>query len=422
MGTKNKNRFNGQVNGSQVQGPTQQPAKKADSTSPIQYILDQQKFRTRQDMLTLRIAVDTAENPINYDRELYHRVCREVIRDPQLSANWENRKLKVKQRTFKVVTASGDEDKDRTNVLQTQWFKLYLDAVLDSHLWGFTLMEFGPLLNGKFQSYTVKTQYGRKMFQPVTVLDRDNVKPELGIITSIPGQNTGISWDDPKYSKYLLFVGDYRSRGILDKAAKYVLFKDNALGNWSEWAEVFGMDIRVGKTNTQGTQREAFLRAIRDMGTSSYGVFNLEDEIEFAGTSRTDAFRVYESLLRYIDEQLANLVFGQNVVMNNTGKVVGTVGENVSNMYGDADAAFVKDQINTQLFPLMEQLGYSWEGFQFDWDTTERLGLLDRSAVDKNIADMGMQHSADYINNTYGTEVEVKPEPDPVANPNFPKK
>jgi hypothetical protein len=380
--------------------------------SPIKYILEQQKLRTRQDLLKLRLAIDCAENVINPNRQLLHDIYRDVEKDPSFHSNWTSRKMKVTEKPFKVRKPGGDENEQLTEILEAPWFFQWIDAAMDARKWDFSLIEFGPLdiKSGCFQPYKV----GNKFYDPITVIDRDNVKPELGIITSIPGDVTGVSFDDKKFSDYLMFVGDFHlGTGLLWKATKYILFKDNALGNWSEWAEVFGMDKRVGYTDVDGPPRDAFIKALRDMGSNAYGVFSTRDKVEYLGTQRTDAYKVYSEMLKYIDEQLSKLVFGQDVVSNNTGKVVGSVGENIANMYGDNDARFIKSLVNTRLFPLMENLGFNWQGHVFDWDTTEKLSLIDRSKVDALISsDMGMQHSADYINNTYGTDVEVKPEPD----------
>lgn len=377
--------------------------------SPIKYILDQQKLRTRQDLLKLRLAIDCAENVTNYDRQLLHDIFRDIEKDTNLSSNWESRKMKVKEKPFKVKNEAGEQNDELTELLENAtWFHDFIDQALDSRLWGFTMIEFGPLEKGNFLPYKV----GSKFYNPVTSIDRDNVKPELGIITNTPGQNTGISFDDPEYSKYLMFVGEFRSYGILGKAAKYILFKDNALSNWSEWAEVFGMDKRVGYTSADGADRTAFLRALRDMGSNAYGVFSPNDKVEYLGTQRTDAYKVYLELVRYVDEQTSKLVFGQDVVSNNTGKVVGSVGENIANMYGDNDAKFIKTLVNSRLIPMMEGLGFSWQGHKFDWDNTEKLSLIDRAEVDYKISQMGKKHSDDYINDTYGTDVEDNPEPD----------
>lgn len=385
-------------------GLEQKPAVR--TSSPIVYILEQQKLRTKQDLLKLRLAIDSAENVKNPNRELLHNIYRDIEKDLELSSNWESRKMKVKEKPFKIVSKSGDEAPELTEVLEQPWFFDWIDACLDAKMWDFSLIEFGPLelSSGRFLPYKV----GDKFYDPITVIDRDNVKPELGIITNTPGMIRGKSFDDPEFVDYLMFVGSHSKKmnGILWKAAKYVLFKDNALGNWSEWAEVFGMDKRIGYTNASGEDRKNFIKAIQNIGTNAYGVFSERDKIEYLGTQRTDAFGVYHELIKYIDGKVAKIVFGQDVVTNNTGRVVGEVGENIANMYGDNDARTIKNLVNYRLFPFMANLGFKkFDGYRFQWDTTEKLSLKDRSEVDLRISQMGKSHSDEYINNTYGTQV-----------------
>jgi hypothetical protein len=380
--------------------------------SPINYIMEQQKIRVRQDALKLRVARQSCENIFNYNRYLLHNIFRETVEDPNLTAQWTSRKMKTLEKPFKFCNDAGEEDEEFTRLFETQWFYDFISHALDSKLWGFTPLEFGPLVNGEFQPYQVKTQYGIKNFNAVNVLDRDNVKPELGIITNMPGDTTGVSFDDPKYASYLMMISsDFRDYGILGKAAKYILFKDNALGNWSEWAEVFGMDTRIGKTNSEGLDRQRFITAMRDLGSNSYGVFQLTDEIEYIGSNHTDAYQVYLELIKKLDGDVTKLVFGQDVVSNETGKLKGTVGENIANMYGDNDARFTTGLVNKKLKPLMENLGFDWKGLHFKYDTTEKLKLAERSDVDLKITQMGFKIDPEYIEQTYGTPVEEKVEP-----------
>lgn len=374
--------------------------------TPVAYIMEQQKLRSRNDLLKLRIAVDCAENIFNFDRELLHNIYRDIIEDPTLTSNWESRKMETTQRIFKVVSPSGEEVPEKTKVLQSDWFYLFLDAALDAKAWGFTLMEFGPLVNGEFLPY----EHNGKYYPAVNCIIRDNVKPEFGIITPTPTGNKGVSWLDPEFTESLMFIGSYTDHGWLKKAAKYILFKNNALGNWSEWAEVFGMDKRVGYTDAQGDDRKKFLLAVRDIGTNAYGVFTSRDKIEYIGSGRIDAYAVYERLIQMIDSQMSKLIFGQDVVQNNTGNVVGKVGEGVANKYGKADALYASSIVNTRLFPMMERLGYSWGNLSFMWDTTEKVSLVDRSVIDLNIAKMGKAHDDGYINKTYGVQVTEKVE------------
>jgi len=383
--------------------------------SPIEYVLAQQKFRVRQDIASLKLAIESANTITNYSRFLLHNVFREVMMDTMVTSQWESRKMKTKEKEFRMVkkNAKGDseENENLTAIFENSWFLDWIDGCLDSKLWGFTLMDFGQLEDGIFQQYKVTSSNTTRIYDPVTIIDRDCVKPEFGIITQTYGMNTGVSFSDPEYKDFLMFVGQTHDFGLLFKLAKYVLFKNNCLGNWSEWIEVFGMDKRVGYTRAQDAERINFLKAMRDLGNNAYGVFSEGDKVEYIGSQRTDAYKVYEQFLKYTDEQIAKVIFGQDVVTNNTGRVVGEVGENVSNMYGDTDAKFIARLVNGKLIPFMENLGVNFDGHIFEWDTDEKLTMIEKADRDLKISQMGKVFTDEYIEETYGVMLDETPDP-----------
>ena len=115
---------------------------------------------------------------------------------------------------------------------------------------------------------------------------------------------------------------------------------------------------------------------------------------------------MYAEFLFYSDEAIAKLIFGQDVITNNTGRVVGKIGENVSNMYGDTDTKFVQWLVNTELMPFIEEKSeIDFKDAQFEYDTTEYVRLYERSKIDKVFIDGGWAPSEDYIRKTYGMEV-----------------
>lgn len=371
-------------------------------------IAEKQKYRMREDLLQLKMAIEDAQNIILHNREALHRIYRECMKDPHYISQWGTRKLKTMQRKFKIVSAADEqtEDKAATKALKALWFYKLIEAMLESIPWGFTLLEFGPVIDGKPRPFRAKN--GR-IYEAINVIERDNVKPEFGYIGAEPSSNSGVPFDTGAFADNMIFVGSRSEFGLMLSLVKYILFKDNCAENWSEWAEIFGQDVRVGKTASEGTMRQRFLKALREMGSSGYAVIDPDDSIEFAGTSRTDAYKVYDSFMERIDSNISRAVFGQDVVSNNTGHVIGEVGENVSNLYGDADALLIELTVN-DILPKLTKLGiYDFTGLQFMWDVSEKLGLKDRSDVDKKVSEMGWRPTAKYVTDTYGTEVDPEP-------------
>lgn len=371
-----------------------------------------QKFRTREDIRKLENAIDLSENLTNYNREDLHRIYRRILDDPMLSSQWDTRKLKTIDKEFRVLV-NDKEDEKATAYFQKGWFLDYVSYILDSKLWGFTLVEFGAIKDDSFVRW--RDEETKLIYEAVTVVDRDFVKPEKGIIVRRAGDFEGLDITDEEFEDWLILEGSSNA-GLLKKMARYSLFKDNVLGNWSEWAEVFGMDLIVGQTDSQKDERTKFAKALQDLASRGIGVFNQDDEIEFKGTTRTDAYKVYMELASYVDSQLAKLIFGQDVVSNNTGQVVGKVGEGISNLYGDTDAKFIQRNVNDLLIPLMIRQGWKLEGAVFEWDSTEAMSLKDKSDIDLKISQMGQTIDPEYISDTYGTDLIV-PQADESDNP-----
>lgn len=369
------------------------------------YHQKQQKYQTLEDLRTLRLAIENSNNVETYNRYDLHQIYRRVMNDLEFSGQWNTRVLKTQDKEFVIESIEGGDNRVAKKMFEAPWFSRWIECVLEIRLWGFSLIEFGPWDGNKFTPYIDTTG---KYHTAVEVVDRDYVKPEFGLIVPNYGDGigTGVSYFSKRFSDRLMFVGGYdKTYDILYKSAAYMLMKENALANWSEWAEVFAMDMRVGKTSAQGDARNQFIKVLRDMGSNGYGVIDEEDVIEYMGVNRQDAYKVYEAFLEYTDSRVAKLIFGQDVVTNNTGRVVGKVGEDISNLYGDSDAKYIQWMVNTELIPFMANQGADVDGLSFRYDMTEKVKLTERAKIDKSIADMGFRIADDYIERVYGTDI-----------------
>lgn len=388
--------------------------------SAAEIVSERMKFRTHEDVATLENAILSANDFLQYTREELHNIYRRADEDLHLTSQWETRKMKVKEKPSRIVGEGDVEDVEMTKLFEAGWFFDAMDRALDSKLWGHSLLEFGPWIENKFREF--KNNRG-EIREGCDIIDRDYVKPEWGIIVKDPSfifnvQSTSefIYFTDKRYQNQLIPVGRPHDLGLMLKCAKPFLFKDNCLSNWSEWAEVFAMDMRIGKTDADGEDRKKFLATIRDIGSNGYGVIDKDDDIDYKGTTKQDAFRVYENLCRYIDSSMSKAIFGQDVISNNTGQVIGKTGENVSNMYGANDALFIQNFVNDQLIPLMIRNGVTGlTGKRYKWDSTEKLSMESRSTIDLRISQMGKQIDDKYIKDTYGVDVTQRENPLAVA-------
>ncbi len=382
--------------------------------SIAQNILIQQKFRVREDLRTLELAILDKDNIVSFNRELIHRIYRRVLQDSHIKSQWCTRKLKTLKKEFFIFKGDSDEpDEELTELFSSPWFYKFMDLALDSMAWGFSLIEFGIWDGKAFKPY--RTSKKKLIHEDLMVVDRDYVKPEYGIVTNTTSEVVGIDFTEDRWKSQLIFLGGI-SDGWLYEASKPYLIKENVLKNWSEFAELFGMDLRFMKTEAEGTERKKLENQLKSVVGGGTMIAGIEDDLEYIGTGRSDAHDVFEQLVNEMNSTLSNLIFGQDVISNNTGRVVGQIGENVSNIYGDSDARFLKFEIEDKLFPLLIKNGVPLENCRFEWGTRESLTLKERAEIDFKIAQMGFEHSVDYINETYDVNVDESDSQETIQN------
>lgn len=387
---------------------------KEEKSSPNSYIAEQQRFRQFQDLRDLEDAISEAENITNPQRTELNRIFDEIEQDPHLSSQWENRKMKTIQREWCFVGADGEKDEKITELFDSDWFHKMMHLILDSKKRGFELITFGKWNGDKF--LWSKSDSG-KILEPIRHINYDHVIPEKGLLIKNIGDQDGVDLFKAPYSNKTLFVGSPSDFGFLLKCAKYILIKNNCLGNWSEFAEVFGHDLRIGKTSSTGDARKLFFDMLKKLGSGGFGVMDEDDDVIFAGTSRSDAYQVYKELNEYVDKNISKLIHGQDVISDMTGVTRGTAAENVADTYSEHDAKFLKGVINDEVTPKMIEAGVQGlEGVSFQWVNTEDVDITDKADIDLKITKMGKVLSDEYITETYGVELS-EVEPERVSNP-----
>ena len=389
----------------EVREPVNRVDEKKSRKSAVNNIEKRQVFRTSKDIRDFEIAVEELESP-TYDREEIHEIYRQVtLEDLEVSGTWEKREMKILKKDFFIAREGEDEaDKDMTRLFKKTWFNDFLKAALQQRPWGYVCIE---LLNWNREMMRFDPWRGKdgKMYDAVTVLDHDYVKPETGHVVADSSLIEGV--DIFSLPNQLIFCGS-KKHGFLYDVAKPTLFKQNTVANWSEFIEVFGIDALVAFSEAEGEQRKKLFDALNKLGSTKTAVMDIDDKIEAVGASNADVYQVFDKMLAYLDQAIAKKIFGQDVISNNTGQVVGNVGENVANDYVEADSKYLTYTVNDKLFPLMTRAGYlDLSGYEFRYDNTMSLReMKERSEVDLSISKMGFKHDPDQLNERYNVNVE----------------
>lgn len=351
--------------------------------------------RTRQDIAKWRIAVITAENEDNPYRVELLRLYKDVVTDTHITALMETRKNAILSSKFIVMDKNGKEIKDKTDLINKQWFNDFIDLSLDSIFYGFSLIEFGDLENNEFDD--------------VELVRRVNVRPEFSLVTEVGSMLNGVNFiTDKKYNNWCIGVGKKDDLGLLMKAAPMYLYKRAAFTAWAQYNDMFGQPIRVVKTDDNDA--ETLLRydtMAADMGNNGWIRTNLEDQVELLEGSGASG-DVFSKMIDSCNRELSKLFLGQTGTTDEKSFAgSANVHERVMQEYNQADKRMIHFVLQSQLSPFLNNHGFGLEGLTIGIQEDDDLSIIERSKIDIQLAKY-FDIDPEYIFNTYGTPVTAK--------------
>ena len=338
---------------------------------------------TRKDIADWRNAWQLAINIDSPNRQRLYDIYRDVEIDLHLSGCIQQREGFVMARSFKLINEKGDEDEEAANYFNAPWFKQLMKLALEANYWGHSLIELGNITTVPAGSASGKTTVPagsasgktRLTYDGVRLIPRKHVIPEYHrVITDLSQDwHTGIDYQQPPFSQWLIEVGQPDSLGLFLKAATQTIPKKNALAFWDTFAEIFGMPMRIARTTTRDDKELAKMeRMMSDMGTEGWGIFQQGTEIEVVESTKGDAFNVYDRRIERANSELSKLIIGQTMTLEDGSSLsqAQTHLEVFQNII-EADCDLLRDIINNQLIPRMIRHGFPLQGIRFDWDYSE---------------------------------------------------
>jgi phage gp29-like protein len=104
-------------------------------------------------------------------------------------------------------------------------------------------------------------------------------------------------------------------RGFARAAAWAFMLQNFVLKDWSAFAEVYGMPLRLGRyhANASDKDKRALLQAVRSISSDAAAICPTGMEIQFVEAQGSKGEAVYGKLLDYLDKQVSKLVVGQTM-------------------------------------------------------------------------------------------------------------
>lgn len=360
-------------------------AKESDRTKLKKMVVDIQRTTdslTRRDIADWRAAHQMALSVDNPNRTRLYDIYNDTSLDLHLSGCVEQRVGLAMARSFKIVKADGTEDEDAAKLFDAAWFKLFCRMTLETVYWGHSLIELGNV---------VTNEVGMYMYDSVAIVPRKHVIPEFGKIVKEVGSDykKGMDFRTPPLSEWLIEVGQPYDLGLYLKACIQTIPKKNALGFWDNFAEIFGMPMRIAKTNSRDDKDRAKIeKMMSQMGAALWGVFQEGTEIEVVESTKGDSYNVYDRRIDRANSELSKLIIGQTMTLEDgSSKSQSETHLKVLNNLIERDCDNLRDVINTQLLPRMVKHGFPVAGLSFEWDysidyTPEQQLAIEQLVVD----------------------------------------
>jgi len=346
------------------------------------------------DWLAARQAAQNVDFP---QRNRLYDIYEDLILDETVHGHiYNHRILPVKNRGFKIVDKDGKKDDDKTKLLQKRWFDYFIQYALESKFFGFSLCYFEEMI----------LKDGINQVHELCLIPRKHVLQEKGFVLVWENDFKGQNFYEEPISHYVLPIGKTDDLGLLNKAVPLWIMKKHAWQNWDEFAEIFGIPIRIVKTASDDPRVRAEIEAwTRDMGSAAYGIFPENTDIDIKENSKTDAYKVFYEMINTANQGLAILFSGQTMTsMDGSSRSQAEVHADVATEIRKDDEKFITYEVHELLELLRTKHNYPFdEGDVFEWDVPEDVAAL--LNVYKEVNLMGFQLDPEEVSNRLGIKI-----------------
>lgn len=337
-------------------------------------------------------ATNAFENILSPNNTNLIRVYRDIEIDSHLWALMRTILLKTLATSFNVHNAAGEIDEELTKKIRQKWFRRFSTYVIESDFYGFSAIQLLDIIGDCFSGCElIPRQY--------VIQQRGGIKKSLNNSKDL------LPFD--AFENWLIPVGERENLGLLHKAAPLVIKKKEVISAWSESAEIFGMPMRIGRTNINSPKhRENMEDMLENLGSAAWAVMDKEDEIELVEGAKTDFYKIYDEFINRVNSELSKLILLQTGTTDEkafvgSAEVHEGILENVIQTYVQMIEEVVKDQ----LIPVMEYHGLLPYGCTIKAEGKQKLSIKELFDIVKELLP-SFNVSKEWIGEVFGVQFE----------------
>ena len=332
-----------------------------------------------------------------YNRaRLYDMYQSAFITDPHLIGIKRKRLVGACRTPIEFVRNNKPDDAVNA-VLRQPWFRRFRKDVVESELWGFTIMQFYKEADGTINYDSIN----RKHYDPV----QQTILRFQSDVNGAPIE---------AFSNTLIIGEDPRGLGIMSAIMPYVLYKRGNMGDWAQFCQIFGMPIREYTYDAGDEEaRKRLIEDARRQGANAVYIHPKDSALNLHESgNKTGSSDLYKSFTEECDSQMSIAMLGNTLTTNAkaTGtQALGTVHQEEEDEIKEEDEALILSVLNgSRMFRILESLGLSVEGGEFRFIEAKNVDKTAQlNAVTQLHEKLGLPIDDDYLYDTFDID---KPE------------
>ena len=321
-------------------------------------------------------------------------VYKDALLDTHLHAATQNRLMRITQKQFVIQNEGGEKDDKLSPILQQEWFAQLVGYALEATFYGYSLVQM-RMVEG---------------MPRVRNLPRTHIIPQTQqLVQDYTSDVRGI--DFTAHPHQLLFAQrEQDGKGLLEKVVPLTILKRHAIGSWGAYTQIFGVPLRIAKVpNVSGKATDDTARWLEQMGSAAYAIFPTGSDIEIKESGQHDAHKVFEQFIKLADSQISKLVNGQTMTMDDGASLSQSqVHAQTEGQITKADLRWLIGWGNRTLLPALRHHGLPITA-QHRLAVEEVTMPSEKIRIDQVLLQSGVRLSKEYLENTYGVEVEDAP-------------
>ncbi len=337
------------------------------NVQPVNIIL-KQAHRQSADIDYWRSALTNFESITSPNRVRFYDLIDDISLDGQIEATWGKRSDALVN-TPLIFTRDGKQDEELNKFLSCPDMLLLLKDIHDAIAYGYSLIQIKDInYSDTDEQYHID----------YSLINRKHVHPEPGfecvsIEQYLPTKD--FLYKQPPLSDSMIWAGRPFDKGLLFKAAQYVIYKRGGFGDWAQFVECFGMPFReMVYDEYDEPTRLKLEQMLKEWGAFGYMLHPKGSELilhEAANPGQCP----YPELIQECDASISKTILGNTLTTeqgSHGSQSLGSVHLQVEENKYRADKNFVLAVLNSQFKAILKRYGFNVTNGYIYFETPEK--------------------------------------------------